>query len=214
MPNMHIWCPIYFGHKVVDNANCADNAFYAGALQCHLCRQCQLCAWDTVFLKLNFHPVNFHFMHIWHCLWHFLGLKYACTSAGFGVDCCQTVPRPLYLYLYMTCICIWGDPCQGVPHTLGLFVRVGCHKGAATTEEAENLSFNPSFIVFKCLDSHHSFIGLFVGAVKCVTCFSCPQSPSHWLLNCAHTRSQSRCKHFPLYSLLKLAQIQNEAGKI
>ena len=76
MPNMHIWCPIYFGHKVVDNANCADNAFYAGALQCHLCRQCQLCAWDTVFLKLNFHPVNFHFMHIWHCLWHFLGLKY------------------------------------------------------------------------------------------------------------------------------------------
>ena len=77
MPNMHIWCPIYFGHKVVDNANCADNAFYAGALQCHLCRQCQLCAWDTVFLKLNFHPVNFHFMHIWHCLWHFFGLKYA-----------------------------------------------------------------------------------------------------------------------------------------
>ena len=117
----------------------------------------------------------------------------------------------LYLYLYMTCICIWGDPCQGVPHTLGLFVRVGCHKGAATTEEAENLSFNPSFIVFKCLDSHHSFIGLFVGAVKCVTCFSCPQSPSHWLLNCAHTRSQSRCKHLPLYTLLKVAQ--NGTGK-
>ena len=63
-------------HKVLDNANCADNAFYAGVLRCHLCRQCQLCAWDTVFLKLNFHPVNFHFMHIWHCLWHFLGLKY------------------------------------------------------------------------------------------------------------------------------------------
>ena len=64
-------------HKVLDNANCADNAFYGGVLRCHLCRQCQLCAWDTVFLKLNFHPVNFHFMHIWHCLWHFLGLKYA-----------------------------------------------------------------------------------------------------------------------------------------
>ena len=86
MPNMHIWCPIYFGHKVVDNANCADNAFYAGALQCHLCRQCQLCAWDTVFLKLNFHPVNFHFMHIWHCLWHFLGLKYAkMNSCGWSI---------------------------------------------------------------------------------------------------------------------------------
>ena len=36
------------------------------------------------------------------------------------------------------------------PHTLGLFVRVGCHKEAATTAQAENLSFNPSFIVFKC----------------------------------------------------------------
>ena len=143
---------------------------------------------------------------------HCVCWRYARTSAVFGVCCCQTVPRPLYLYLYMTCICIWGDPCQGVPHTLGLFVRVGCHKGAATSEQAENLSFNPSFIVFKCLDSHHSFIGLFVGAVKCVTCFSCPESPSHWLLNCVHTRSQSRCKHFPLYTLLKVAQ--NEAGKI
>ena len=77
MPNMHIWCPIYLGHKVVHNANCADNAFYAGVLQCHLFRQCQLCAWDTLFLKFNFHLVNFHFLHIWHCLWHYVSLKYA-----------------------------------------------------------------------------------------------------------------------------------------
>ena len=88
---LHIWhcltMPILslitLGHKVIDNANCADNAFYAGVLRCHLCRQCQLCAWDTVFLKLNFHPVNFHFMHIWHCLWHFLGLKYALIIETF-----------------------------------------------------------------------------------------------------------------------------------
>ena len=80
MPIVHIWCPIYLGHKVVHNANCADNAFYAGVLQCHLFRQCQLWAWDTLFLKFNFHLVNFHFLHIWHCLWHYVSLKYAGIS--------------------------------------------------------------------------------------------------------------------------------------
>ena len=77
MPNVHIWRPIYLGHKVVHNANCAGNAFYAGVLQFHLCRQCQLCASDTLFLKLNFHLVNFHLPHIWHCKWHYVSLKYA-----------------------------------------------------------------------------------------------------------------------------------------
>ena len=70
---MHIWCPSNPGFRLVDNAKIA---FYAGVLQCHLCRQYHLCTWDTLYSKLDCHPVNFHFLHIWHCLWHYVGLKY------------------------------------------------------------------------------------------------------------------------------------------
>ena len=76
MPVMHIWCPSNPGFRLVDNAKNAENAFYAGVLQCHFCRQCHLCTWDTLYSKLDCHPVNFHFPHIWHCLWHYVGLKY------------------------------------------------------------------------------------------------------------------------------------------